>query len=105
MPGVRPVAVDAHEHVWDPARADYPWMTPALNRLRRPFDHADVAAEQAEVGIGATVLVQAADNLDDTANMLRVARAHPQVIGIVAWVPLDDPLAAARLLDGWHRAA
>jgi L-fuconolactonase len=80
-------------------------MTPALDRLRRPFDHADVVAEQAEVGVGATVLVQAADNLEDTANMLRVARAHPQVAGVVAWVPLDDPAAAAQLLDGWQRAA
>jgi predicted TIM-barrel fold metal-dependent hydrolase len=104
MPEVAPAAVDAHQHVWDPARADYPWMTPALDRLRRPFDHADVVAEQAEVGVGATVLVQAADNLDDTANMLRVARAHSQVAGVVAWVPLDDP-AAARLLDSWQRAA
>jgi L-fuconolactonase len=105
MPEVAPVAVDAHQHVWDPARAEYPWMTPALDRLRRPFDHADVIAEQTEVGVGATVLVQAADNLEDTANMLRVARAHPQVAGVVAWVPLDDPVAAARLLDGWQRAA
>jgi L-fuconolactonase len=104
MTGITLPAVDAHQHVWDPARADYPW-TPELDRLRRPFDHADVVAEQAEVGVGATVLVQAADNLDDTANMLRVARAHPQVAGVVAWVPLDDPAAAARLLDGWHRAA
>ena len=64
MPEVAPAAVDAHQHVWDPARADYPWITPALDRLRRPFDHADVVAEQAEVGVGATVLVQAADNLD-----------------------------------------
>jgi L-fuconolactonase len=98
-------AVDAHQHVWDPARAHYPWLTPELERLRRPFDHADVVAEQAAVGVGATVLVQAADNLDDTANMLRVARAHPQVAGVVAWVPLDDPAAAARLLDGWREAA
>ena len=57
------------------------------------------------MGVGATVLVQAADNLEDTANMLRVARAQPQVAGVVAWVPLDDPGAAARLLDGWHRDA
>ena len=105
MPEGAPAAVDAHQHVWDPARAEYPWMTPALDRLRRPFDHADVIAEQTEVGVGATVLVQAADNLEDTANMLRVARAHPQVAGVVAWVPLDDPAAAARLLDGWQRDA
>jgi L-fuconolactonase len=105
MTGTAPPAVDAHQHVWDPARADYPWMTPELDRLRRPFDHADVVAEQAEAGIGATVLVQAADNLADTANMLRVARVYPQVAGVVAWVPLDDPAEAARLLDDWHRAA
>ena len=105
MPGVGPAAVDAHQHVWDPARAEYPWMTPPLDRLRRRFDHADVVAEQAEVGVGATVLVQAADNPEDTANMLGVARGHPQVAGVVAWVPLDDPAAAAQLLDGWQRAA
>ena len=104
MPKVAPAAVDAHQHVWDPARAEYPWMTPALDRLRRPFDHADVVAEQAEVGVGATVLVQAADNLEDTANMLRVARAHPEVAGVVAWVPLDDHAATAGLLDGWQLA-
>jgi hypothetical protein len=42
MPEVAPAAVDAHQHVWDPARAEDPWMTPALDRRRRPFDHAEV---------------------------------------------------------------
>ena len=41
------------------------------------------------------MLVQAADNADDTANMLAVADRHPEVVGIVAWVPLEDPDAAA----------
>lgn len=49
MTGSASAAIDAHQHVWDPARAQYPWTTPELDRLRRPFDHADVVAEQAEV--------------------------------------------------------
>ena len=33
-----PPVVDAHHHLWDPARADYPWMTDDLAAIRRRFD-------------------------------------------------------------------
>lgn len=98
-----PVVVDAHVHVWRPDSAPYPWLG-AIPQLRRAFELTDVAAEQAEAGVGEVVLVQAADNVEDTANMLRVAAEQPRVAGIVAWVPLDDLPAAGRLLDGWRGA-
>jgi L-fucono-1,5-lactonase len=29
--------VDAHHHFWDPARAEYPWMTDEVTAIRRAF--------------------------------------------------------------------
>ena len=36
--------IDAHQHFWDPARADYPWMADAaLAPIRRAFGPDDLA--------------------------------------------------------------
>jgi L-fuconolactonase len=97
-----PPRVDAHQHVWDPARAEYPWLTPDLGVLDRRYDGSEIAVERRAAGIDRTVLVQAADNLDDSENMFRVAAADPGIAGVVVWVPLADPAAAAAVLDSWH---
>ena len=34
--------VDAHHHIWDPSRADYPWLTDELAVIRRPFTPTDL---------------------------------------------------------------
>jgi predicted TIM-barrel fold metal-dependent hydrolase len=34
--------VDSHQHFWDPTRADYPWLTDELARIRRPFGPSDL---------------------------------------------------------------
>lgn len=93
--------VDAHQHVWDPAAADYPWLTEDLTVLNRVFDQPDVAPELRAAGIDQTVLVQAADNVEDTENMFRVAERNERIAGVVGWVPLHEPDAAAALLDSW----
>lgn len=93
--------VDAHQHIWDPAVADYPWLTPDLSVLNRQYTTADVAGELAAAGIGRTVLVQAADNVEDSENMLRAGRSEPRVAGVVVWLPLHDVAACEALLDRW----
>ena len=69
--------IDGHQHFWDPARADYPWMeAPELAGIRRAFGPADLAAEppgvtllypigqKEPIGIGLVVLAhQAAGEL------------------------------------------
>jgi len=96
--------IDSHQHLWNPATADYPWLTPDLAVLDRVFTQADVAAELRAAGVDRTVLVQAADNVEDTENMLREAAADPTIAGVVAWAPLTRPDEAATLLDGWAGA-
>lgn len=52
----------------------------------------------AAAGVDGVVLVQAADNLDDTAVMLREAGANPLVRGIIGWFPLTDPNQTSDLI-------
>ena len=68
--------VDAHHHVWDPARADYPWLTDELAAIRRPFAPADLAPSLAAAGVDATVLVQTRSSLDETRDSWPRPRRH-----------------------------
>jgi len=51
------VIVDAHHHFWDPARADYPWMTGSYEPVRRPFGPGDLAPLLTANGVDATILI------------------------------------------------
>jgi L-fuconolactonase len=96
------VIVDAHHHFWDPARADYPWMTDDLAAIRRPFGPADLAPLVRDAGVAGTVLVQARMDLDETRELLETAASTDFVLGVVGWVDLTDPDLAAVLHDLEH---
>jgi L-fuconolactonase len=91
--------VDAHHHLWDPARASYPWLTAELGPINRAFAFDELAPLLAAAGIDRTVLVQSADNHDDTDHMLQVADRHSEIGAVVAWLPLDRPAEAATRLE------
>ena len=86
--------VDAHHHFWDPARADYPWLTDELAVIRRPFGPADLAPLLDAAGVDATVLVQTRSSLAETEEFLAIAATTPFVRGVVGWVDLGDPRTA-----------
>lgn len=83
--------IDAHQHIWNLDAAEYPWLGPALAPINRTLGFADLAPTLAANGVAGSVLVQAADNAEDTEVMLDAARRHPQVVAVVAWAPLDRP--------------
>ncbi|MDI1466210.1 amidohydrolase family protein [Catellatospora sp. KI3] len=90
--------IDSHTHVWNPSRGRYPWLTPELSPLDRAMTLAELLPDLARHGVAGVVLVQSADADFDTDLMLETAQAHRQVVGVVGWVPLDQPArAAARL--------
>ncbi|MCA1478799.1 amidohydrolase family protein [Bradyrhizobium sp. NBAIM08] len=83
--------VDAHQHFWDPARADYPWMeADELAPIRRAFGPADLAPLLQANGIEASIVVQCRSALEETEEFLRIADATPSVIGVVGWADLTD---------------
>lgn len=90
--------IDTHLHLWNPADG-YGWLAGAPEQLRRTFTTEQAAAELANAGIDAAVLVQADDTVADTEAMLAAADAWDAVAGIVGWVQLDDPATAERQLD------
>ena len=85
--------VDSHQHFWDPARADYPWMTDAVP-LRRRFGPDDLEPLVREHGISGTVVVQARHSLDETLELLETAQATPFVFGVVGWIDLTGNVPA-----------
>jgi L-fucono-1,5-lactonase len=91
--------IDAHQHVLDPVAAPYPWMTPELDAIRRPFGMGDLAPELAMAGVDATILVQARTSLAETRELLAIAAATPVVTGVVGWADLTDPGLAGVLAD------
>ena len=91
--------VDAHHHFWDPARADYPWLTDELAAIRRAFTPDDLGPLLAATGVDATVLVQTRSSLEETREFLATAAATPFIRGVVGWVDLTDPAIGDALAD------
>jgi L-fuconolactonase len=84
--------IDAHQHFWDPGRADYPWMQgDEMAPIRRSFGPPHLAPLLKENGIDASIVVQCRASLDETEEFLRLANATPFVIGVVGWADLTDP--------------
>jgi L-fuconolactonase len=91
--------VDAHQHFWDPARAEYPWLAGDLEPIRRPFGPDDLRPLLVEHGVDRTVLVQTRSSLEETRELLAIAEATDFVAGVVGWVDLASPFVAATLAD------
>lgn len=91
--------IDAHQHVWDLSRARYDWLGPDRGPIFRTMTEDEVLPELRRYGIDGVVLVQAADNAEDTAYMLATAAQHPVVVAVVAHVPLEDPATTAAQLE------
>lgn len=82
--------IDAHHHLWHPARGDYDWMpkdNPTLNRAYGPQDLAPLLEQH---GITGTILVQAAATTHETEYMLGLADATPWILGVVGWIDFED---------------
>lgn len=86
--------VDAHHHFWDPARAAYPWMTGEFAPLNRRFGPTDLEPLLQEHGVRGTVVVQARHSLDETRELLELARTTPFVLGVVGWIDLAGDVPA-----------
>jgi L-fuconolactonase len=90
--------IDAHHHLWDPARRAYPWMAgAALDPIRRPYTVDDLRAVTKAAGVHATVLVQTVSSEAETEEFLATAAAEPLIAGVVGWVDLTAPSVADRL--------
>ncbi|GAB3535059.1 amidohydrolase family protein [Arthrobacter tecti] len=91
--------IDAHQHVWNLERARYDWLGKTHGPINRTVEFAEIRPQLQSAGIDATVLVQSADNPEDTEYMLSVAKENAEVAAVVGYVPLDNPDTAAEMLN------
>jgi L-fuconolactonase len=84
------VRIDSHHHLWDLTARAQPW-TAELPALQRSFRLADLAPHLEAAGVGGTIVVQCLDRSDESAELLALAAAAREVLGVVGWVDLTGP--------------
>jgi L-fuconolactonase len=90
--------VDTHVHVWNFERAEYLWLKGDTSILNRSYHIEELEEERKKVGVTEGILVQAANNFEDTDWMLEVAENADWIKGVVGWLPLINPQETAKVL-------
>lgn len=93
--------IDAHHHLWDPRRREYPWLTAdSHSPIRRPRQLGDFRTATATTGVAGTVLVQTLPDRSETRELLAVAASSGGLIhGVVGWCDLTAPDVGAALAE------
>jgi L-fuconolactonase len=92
--------IDAHHHFWWTGRHTYTWPEQVGDRFARDFTPDDLRPELARCGIKGTVLVQVLHQVGgETEECLDLSNEVDFVRGVVGWLPLADPDAAAQALE------
>jgi L-fuconolactonase len=84
-------SIDAHHHLWKYSAESYPWISDAMGAIRRDFLIEDLENTLLEEGITGAVTVQARQTLAETEWLLELADANDIILGVVGWVPLQNP--------------
>ena len=91
--------VDAHVHLWDPARSDwYPYLSGDPSRMNRRFDVETYSQEAGGWNVEKIVNVAAATgphSVDETLALEELAEAAGQPAGIVGGVPAAESIEEA----------
>jgi L-fuconolactonase len=91
------LTVDAHHHLWDPGRGEYPWMRGGFAPLRRVYAPEHLRPELAAHQVHATVVVQVRADVSETTDLLELATRHRFVAGVVGWADLTSPHVGRQL--------
>lgn len=83
--------IDAHQHYWRIDRGDYGWIGPELPVLYRDYGPSDLVPHLQKHNLDATIVVQAAPTLEETAYLLSLSDESETIAGVVGWLDLNDP--------------
>lgn len=90
--------IDTHIHAWNLERARYEWLDGDTSILNRTYYVEELLPEMKNTPVAGGIMVQAANNPEDTDIMLEAARKHAEIIGVVGWLPLTEPEKVEQLL-------
>lgn len=90
--------IDSHLHLWRTSDRDYPTLI-GIPELLMNYDRELLADAPKNAGVTGAIVVQAADSLEETAYLLDVADSDPLIVGVVGWLPLEDPSRCRATLE------
>ncbi len=84
--------IDSHHHLWDYSVEEYGWIDDKMSTIARDFTMDDLMAAAKPLGVVGSVAVQARQTVQETRDLLAVAKERDDLLGVVGWVPLasDD---------------
>jgi L-fuconolactonase len=91
--------IDTHVHIWNFEKANYDWLNGNTSILNKNYELVELELERINVGVTEGVLVQAANNFEDTDWMLENAATHDWIKGVVGWLPLMQPEQTYKALE------
>jgi L-fuconolactonase len=94
--------VDAHHHLWRYDAREYGWIDEPLQALRRDFLPADLEREMRAAGVDAAVAVQARQTMEETRQLLELAKESRVIRGVVGWAAIaaeDFPAVVEELAE------
>lgn len=93
-----PRVIDTHRHVWDTRLRRYPWLD---EEPSMPQGHLSSDAEDPRVSAAVFVEAGTENGVDEARWVQALADSGqwPQLVGIVAAAPVDDPAALSAVLD------
>lgn len=97
--------IDSHLHIWSLEMGFYQWPDDSVPELFRNFEIADALSEMNSNKVDTAILVQAADNADETRHLIAVGNISDRVSGIVGWVPLEDPVQTKQLIREYRQSS
>jgi L-fuconolactonase len=91
--------IDTHLHSWDLQKVRYSWLDGDTSILAQNYYPSGIEDQLRAANVSAAVMVQAANNIEDTEFMFECAAQHPWIIGVVGWVDLLNPETAKKQLE------
>ena len=91
--------IDCHHHFWWTARRPHHFPPSFGGKLDRDFTPETLIPELRRAKIDGTILVQSLNDFEETLEYIELAHQYDIVRGVVAWVPMEDPVACAKALE------
>jgi len=82
--------IDCHFHIWDINKDYYRWLTPDLSKLYHTFSIEDYKNTVTPFHIKSAIIVQAADDINESISLLKTAEENPIVQGVIGWIDFES---------------
>lgn len=91
------MTIDSHQHFWNYQPQRDIWITEEMNAIRKDFLPSHLSQLLKKNKIEGSIAVQADQSEKETDFLIKCARNHSFIKGIVGWTDLQSPGVQARL--------